>query len=396
MLPEGWRQCRMGDLFESRRERGRPGLPLLSVTMNDGLVDRDVLDRKQDSALTPEEHLLVKPGDIAYNMMRMWQGAYGLAEKEGLVSPAYVVLQAKPKVDPAYFAQLLRTPRMLYLMWAYSYGITDDRLRLYFDDFASIPVAIPNLDIQQSIARNFGLWDLATGVLSKLSANARLEKRALLRRLLPTPAQVAAAGGRMSSWKLIRLGDVVDVSPKRPDVPEDGRVSFLPMEAVSEDGTVDTGRDRRYEDVCTGHPGFRDGDLLVAKITPCFENGKGALLTGLINGVGFGSTEFHVLRPTGVVEPRLLAQVLQSREFRSRGAVEMEGSAGQKRISSDFIRSFRFLCPPTRTEQLEICDLLDSADRALQVLDASREALMVEKRALAQRVFSLPAIGQQR
>ena len=396
MLPEGWRQCRMGDLFESRRERGRPGLPLLSVTMNDGLVDRDDLDRKQDSALTPQEHLLVKPGDIAYNMMRMWQGAYGLAETEGLVSPAYVVLKAKPKVDPAYFAQLLRTPRMLYLLWAYSYGITDDRLRLYFDDFASIPVAIPNLDIQQSIARNLGLWDLATSVLSKLSANARLEKRALLRRLLPTPAQVAAGGGRMSSWKLIRLGDVVDVSPKRPNVPEDGRVSFLPMEAVSEDGAVDTGRDRRYEDVCTGHPGFKDGDLLVAKITPCFENGKGALLTGLINGVGFGSTEFHVLRPTGVVEPRLLAQVLQSRQFRSRGAVEMEGSAGQKRISSDFIRSFRFLCPPTRAEQLEICDLLDSADRALQVLDASREALMVEKRALAQRVFSLPATGQQR
>lgn len=395
MLCEGWRQCRMGDLFESRRERGRPGLPLLSVTMNDGLVDRDDLDRKQESALTPEEHLLVKPGDIAYNMMRMWQGAYGLAEKEGLVSPAYVVLKAKSKVDPAYFAQLLRTPRMLYLMWAYSHGITDDRLRLYFDDFASIPVAIPNLDVQQSISRNFGLWDLAAGVLSKLSANARLEKRALLRRLLPTPAQVAAAGGRMSSWKLIRLGDVVDVSPKRPDIPKDGRVSFLPMEAVSEDGNVDTSRDRRYEDVCTGHPGFRDGDLLVAKITPCFENGKGALLTGLINGVGFGSTEFHVLRPTGVVEPRLLAQVLQSREFRSRGAVEMEGSAGQKRISSDFIRSFRFLCPPTRTEQLEICDLLDSADRALQVLDASREALMVEKQALAQRVLSLPATGQQ-
>ena len=83
MLPEGWRQCRMGDLFESRRERGRPGLPLLSVTMNDGLVDREDLDRKQDSALAPEEHLLVKPGDIAYNMMRMWQGAFGLAHKEG-------------------------------------------------------------------------------------------------------------------------------------------------------------------------------------------------------------------------------------------------------------------------------------------------------------------------
>ena len=99
----------MGDLFESRRERGRPGLPLLSVTMNDGLVDREDLDRKQDSALAPEEHLLVKPGDIAYNMMRMWQGAFGLAHKEGLVSPAYVVLQPKQHTFPGYFARLFRT-----------------------------------------------------------------------------------------------------------------------------------------------------------------------------------------------------------------------------------------------------------------------------------------------
>jgi type I restriction enzyme S subunit len=360
--------------------------------MNDGLVDRADLDRKQDSALTPEEHLLVKPGDIAYNTMRMWQGACGLAAKEGLVSPAYVVLKPKPNADPAYFAQLLRTPRMLYLMWAYSYGLTDDRLRLYFDDFASIPVSAPSLSVQKSIARNVALWDEASDVLSKLSANARLEKRALLRRLLPTPAQVASAGERLSSWRLVRLGDVVEVSPKRPDMPADGKVSFLPMQAVSEDGVVDVSRERRYEEVCAGRPGFKNGDLLVAKITPCFENGKGALLSDLINGVGFGSTEFHVLRPKGIVEPRLLAQVLQSREFRSRGAVEMEGSAGQKRISADFIRSFRFLCPPTRTQQLEICDLLDAADRVAQVLDAARDAFALEKRALAQRVLAQRAI----
>jgi type I restriction enzyme, S subunit len=386
--------CRLGDLFESRRERGRPGLPLLSVTMNDGLVGRDDLDRKQDSALTPEEHLLVKPGDIAYNMMRMWQGAYGLADREGLVSPAYVVLKPKSNVAPAYLAQLLRTPRMLYLMWAYSYGLTDDRLRLYFDDFASIPVTVPSLESQRRVATKVAMWDRAIDVLSRLAANARLEKRALLKRLLPTPTELASAGEPSSSWRLIRLGDVVDLNPKRPEKPEDGRVSFLPMESVSEHGIVDASRDRGYEEVCTGHPGFKDGDLVVAKITPCFENGKGALLAGLINGVGFGSTEFHVLRSKGIVESRLLAQVLQSREFRSRGAAEMEGSAGQKRISADFIRSFRFLCPTSRSQQLEICDLLDAADRISQVFDAARDTVALEKRALAQRVLAQQAFEQ--
>lgn len=387
MLRDGWRECRLGDLFDNRKERGRAGLPILSVTMKDGLVDRDDLDRKQDTALSPAEHLLVKPGDIAYNTMRMWQGAFGLSEREGMVSPAYVVLKPRANIDPAFLAQLLRTPRMRHLLWAYSYGLTDDRLRLYFDDFAAIPVAIPGLEAQRRMASGMSLWDESAQALEKLAANARSEKRALLHRLLPTPTHHASAGKQSTGWQLIRLGDVVDLNPRRPEKPDDGRVTFLPMEAVSEQGRVDTSRVRQYLDVCTGHPSFRDGDLLVAKITPCFENGKGALLANLTNGVGFGSTEFHVLRPKGMVEPRLIAQVLQSREFRSRGAAEMEGSAGQKRISADFLKSFKFLCPLAMSEQREICDLLDAADQVAHMFDLAKGAVLLEKQALVQRVM---------
>lgn len=203
MLNDVWHKVRLGDLFESRRERGRSGLPLFSVTIDSGLVDRETLDRKQDSALTPEEHLLVKPGDIAYNMMRMWQGAFGLADREGMVSPAYVVLKPKPNIDPAYLAQLLRTPRLLYQLWAYSYGLTDDRLRLYFRDFSVIPVALPRLEIQSRVAVGVALWDESIQIFSKLAANARVEKRALLKRLLPTPTRYASASQRSGSWKLV-------------------------------------------------------------------------------------------------------------------------------------------------------------------------------------------------
>jgi hypothetical protein len=87
-LPDGWQECRLGDLFENRKERGYQGLPTLSVTMNYGLVDRDEMDRKQDSALSAEEHRLVRAGDIAYNTMRMWQGAFGLADVDGVAGPS--------------------------------------------------------------------------------------------------------------------------------------------------------------------------------------------------------------------------------------------------------------------------------------------------------------------
>ena len=125
----------LGNYFRVRKEKGKPGLPTLSVTMNDGLVDRSDLDRKMETNLTPEQHLNVRKGDIAYNMMRMWQGAFGRADKDGIVSPAYVVVRPRESVDSRFAAHWFKSARMIHLFWAYSYGLTEDRLRLYADDF---------------------------------------------------------------------------------------------------------------------------------------------------------------------------------------------------------------------------------------------------------------------
>ena len=194
--------CRLGDLFESRRERGRAGLPLMSVTLNDGLVEREELDRKQDSALAPEDHLLVRQGDIAYNMMRMWQGALGLAEQDGLVSPAYVVLKPKPGIDPVYAFHLLKSPRVRYLLWAYSYGITDDRLRLYFDDFSKIPVTVPDLSTQELVGKTLSSWDCA---IRKMESLIRLDRG----NVDHTVRQVLADS--LDSSKVFRLADCTEV-----------------------------------------------------------------------------------------------------------------------------------------------------------------------------------------
>lgn len=160
----------LGDHFENRREKGRQGRPLLSVTAHNGLVDRSLVGRKQDTSLSAHEHLLVRPGDIAYNTMRMWQGAFGLADKEGLVSPAYVVVRPKEGIDSLYASYLFKTPRMRYLFWAYSYGLTEDRLRLYADDFMRIPVLMHHQHQQCSIATALVNWDRSIEVARKLLA----------------------------------------------------------------------------------------------------------------------------------------------------------------------------------------------------------------------------------
>ncbi|MFG0245394.1 MAG: restriction endonuclease subunit S [Phycisphaerales bacterium JB052] len=180
-----WVSCKLGGLFSNRRESGRSGLPTLSVTIHDGLVARESLGRRIGDGLDAEEHLLVQPDDIAYNMMRMWQGASGRAHSLGNVSPAYVVLEPLDGVDSLFASYWFKSPRMVYLFWAYSYGLTGDRLRLYFKDFAMIPVQVPpTLDEQKSIAAILEDANREIRWLRQLRSNVSTERLGMMQKLL--------------------------------------------------------------------------------------------------------------------------------------------------------------------------------------------------------------------
>ncbi|EUC68773.1 type I restriction endonuclease subunit S [Alcanivorax sp. 97CO-5] len=208
----------LGELFKSSRKKGEAGLPLLSVTLNNGLIVRDQLDRRTETNLEASEHLLVQSGDIAYNMMRVWQGALGRASVNGLVSPAYVVLRPTAKIDSLYAEYLFKTPRMIYLFWAYSYGLTKDRLRLYFNDFARIPVTIPNIKEQRKIAQILSTWDKAITTTEQLLANNQQQKKALMQQLLTGKKRLLDKNGvRFSGeWKRVELGDLLDYQQPTP------------------------------------------------------------------------------------------------------------------------------------------------------------------------------------
>ena len=138
-------------------------------------------------------------------------------------------------------------------------------------------------------------------------------------------------------WKHEKLGDIAVINPLRSEKPLDGKVSFIPMDAVSESAKILRLDTRDYSEVSKGFTSFKDDDVIVAKITPCFENGKGAYLKGLRNGIGFGSTEFHVIRAGSKADARFLFYLTNTSEFRVRGERNMQGSAGQKRVTTDYI-----------------------------------------------------------
>ena len=143
--------------------------------------------------------------------------------------------------------------------------------------------------------------------------------------------------------ELKRLGECCILNPRRPNIAlcDTDKVSFIPMPAVSEDGYWVDMTDEEYGKVKKGFTYFENNDVLFAKITPCMENGKGAIVHGLTNGIGMGSTEFHVLRPiNGISSPYWLLALTRMPIFRERAAKNMSGTGGQKRVSASYLDHF--------------------------------------------------------
>jgi len=183
---------------------------------------------------------------------------------------------------------------------------------------------------------------------------------------------------KRADWKQVRLKHVARLNPSKNEIDHvqpDELVTFLPMERVSGRGVINTSVKRKLADVFSGFTYFRADDVIVAKITPCFENGKGACITNLDSEFGFGSTEFHVLRPGPELLPQFLYRVTTSFEFRAVGADFMEGSAGQKRVPSDWVANYQFDLPPL-PEQHAIADFLDVADARISRYIAAKRRMI--------------------
>lgn len=174
-----------GELFTNRKEKGEAGLPIYSVTMNDGMVPRSSFDRNFYDIEDPSGNRKAHRGDIAYNMMRMWQGALGTAPEDCMVSPAYVVLKPRSGTCPEFFAYFFKLPQSLKLLTITSRGLTKDRLRLYFDDFANMPMCVPDKHEQQRIAACLNsLDDLIAAATRKLDT-LKTHKKGLMQQLFP-------------------------------------------------------------------------------------------------------------------------------------------------------------------------------------------------------------------
>ena len=188
-----------------------------------------------------------------------------------------------------------------------------------------------------------------------------------------------------NNWVWTRLGDITDINPKKKilDFNDDEEISFVPMKAVSDEtGKIEEMEYEKYSKLKKGYTQFIEEDVLFAKITPCMENGKCAIAKNLKNDIGYGTTEFHVLRCYQGIINKLLHIFLRQESFRKEAKYNMTGSVGFQRVPVDFLKTALFPLPPLE-EQKEIVRVLDKVfeeeNRISELISLENKIEILEK-----------------
>ncbi len=197
-------------------------------------------------------------------------------------------------------------------------------------------------------------------------------------------------------WVRARLSEICAINPRvdKTALDLDSVVSFVPMSAVEAGtGKINISETRSFETVRKGYKPFLEGDILFAKITPCMENGKMAIVPELPSPYGFGSTEFHVIRPNKGTNTRFIYYVVSSHAFRFYAKHKMTGAVGQKRVPASVLEAHVIGLPPNK-EQAEIARILDARLGAADTLGQDIEANLARAEALRQSILKKAFAGQ--
>jgi type I restriction enzyme, S subunit len=215
----------------------------------------------------------------------------------------------------------------------------------------------------------------------KITREQLIAKKAFKRssKLENIPLSVSKNIKLPNSWRWIRLVDIGEINPRNDNIADDTSASFIPMSGLPE---IHSGKlepeQRLWGQIKKGYTHFADGDVVIAKITPCFENGKAAIISGLTNGVGAGTTELHVVRPLpNLVEATYVYAFLRSPYFIADGKRKMTGTAGQKRLPMEYFATLAFPLPPIAEQKrivAKVDELMTLCDR-LEAQQREREAL---------------------
>lgn len=346
----------------------------------------------------------VEKGDVLLckinpRINRVWKVSQ-YTENALLASSEWIIVR-NPKIHSDYLMHCFRTPYFREYMLSNVSGVGGSLMRAQPKYVKTYPLPLPPLPEQRRIIDRieslFAKLDEAKQKAQDALDSFETRKAAILRKAFTgelTAQWRKEHGVGMESWNETILKDVCKVNPKKIDInglPDDLKVSFFPMASLSEIyGEITEPQTRLLKDVKNGFTNFSEGDVVFAKITPCMENGKSAIIGKLVNGIGYGTTEFYVLRCNENLYNRYLYHMVRDTSFRNKAKAVMSGAVGQQRVPKSFMENYP-LDLPSVPEQIEIVrildDLLAKEQQAKETAEAVLDQIDLIKKSILARAF---------
>lgn len=382
--PTGWPSIPLKYLFRRSKTLGTGEERLLSIYRDYGVIPKDSRD---DNFNKPSDDLskyqVVSQGDLVVNKMKAWQGSVAVSEYDGIISPAYFVYRPMGVIDGRFAHYLLRSNEYFQYYASISSGVRPNQWDLDPRAFERLEVTIPSHEEQHAIA---DYLDRETAEIdAALAEHKHLRALLLERRAETITAATRPSNPELKEAPLVRLRHVTSLNPSpRLNISPDSAQLFplFSMDSISEFGPLHPPVLRPYSELATGYSYLEPTDVAYAKVTPCFENGKG-LVGAELDGPSFATTELTVLRPAPEVDQNYLALVLQSADFHAVGEASMTGAGGLKRVSEHAACNYRFLLPDKKT-QIRIVEQvrLEADETDALISDSNRLSdLLLERRA---------------
>lgn len=360
-LPDGWKQVRLGSICEfvggmqppkyTFKYNPEPGyirlVQIQDFRRNDAAVY--IPEEEGKRRFCEDDVMIGRYGPPVFQILRGLSGSYNVAlmkavpNEDALTKDFLYYLLQEPGIQNAVIAQSQRS--------AGQSGVQKEFLEDYM-------VFIPPLEVQKRIA-SILKEQLAEVEKARASAIKQLEAS---NRLPDAYLKRVFYGEEAKIGEIKLLGDVCEINPKRTSLQQIDDItptSFVPMPAVNaQTGTITAMETKQFSDVKKGYTYFEENDVLFAKITPCMQNGKHAIAKGLLNGFGFGSTEFHVIRPGKSVIAEWIHYFIRQTKVLNDAVTHFSGAVGQQRVPDDYLRELEIPLPSLE-EQKRITSILN-------------------------------------
>lgn len=380
---EPYRKCQIGDIYVERGQRGAGDMELLSVTMNDGVMPRSEIEGKDNSSEDKSNYKVVRKDDMVYNSMRMWQGANGVSNYDGIVSPAYTVLMPIEEIDNRYFAALFKTSNLINEFRKKSQGLTSDTWNLKYPQIRPIRLYIPSLREQHKISAFIDALEERIGKQRQLVDALKKYKKGVIQHIFRSSHTLI----KRSRWQQVRLGDIFKKVSRRNT---NGKIKNV-ITNSAEYGLIPQ-RD------------FFDKDIAVDGNTSTYyviEEGDFVYNPRKSNNAPFGPFNRYTLSEQGIISPLYTCLVLQANINPSYLAWYFKSDAWHRYIydnGSQGVRHDRVsmtdnllmgipVIYPERKIQDNIANTLDLIESRLHLAQNKLDLLNIERNGFMQQLF---------